>query len=127
MPERRLVALLWFLALAHVAGGLALPFLALGTDLFDPLGAQVGMGKLGLAFFGPTVAAFGALLAFLVRHGIARRQRWACDALIAAVLAWLPVDLILCLAHGVWIGVALDLLMTALLLAPAVMLRRRFA
>ncbi|HUP91650.1 MAG TPA: hypothetical protein VM074_05330 [Solimonas sp.] len=124
--ERRLCDLLWWLALAHIAGGLVLPFVALATPLLDGVAAAAGLGKLGLALFGPTVASWGVLLAFLTHYGLRRRSRWACDALIAAVLVWMPLDFFLCLSQRLWAGVVVDALVLPLLLAPPLLLRRRY-
>lgn len=122
----------WLMALAllHVAGGLALPVLVLQTAWLDWALPELVTGpgaRVVLALFGPTVASWGVLLAFLVHFGIRFRQRWACDALIVAVLVWLPLDAALCWSHGIAGAIVIDLLAAPALLVPALILRRRFA
>jgi hypothetical protein len=128
ISDRALLNWLMLLAIAHIAGGLALPLLILQTHWLDAaLPAPLLEMRPMLALFGPTVASWGVLLAFLVRHAMRERQRWACDALILAIVVWMPLDAALCVWLGYGQAVIVDLVAAPALLVPAFMLRSRFA
>ncbi len=110
------------LALLHVVAGLALPLLLMRTAWLDPvLPVNDASTRLAFAVFGPTVASWGALMFFLVQFGLRQNQRWAADALIVAVLVWVPLDAALCWQHGV----ALDAVVLVAILVPVLI--RRFS
>jgi hypothetical protein len=67
--------------------------------------------------WGATVAGFGVLAAFVVRGPYHARQRWARDALVAAIAAWFILDTGVSALYGVWFNVAFN---TAVLLALTV-------
>ncbi|MGH8446272.1 MAG: hypothetical protein ACREVL_13450 [Solimonas sp.] len=115
------------LALLHIAGGIALPFLVLYSHALDrllPVLADASpMTRFCTAAFGPTIASWGLLAWFLVRRGLREGRRWACDALLYAVLTWLPLDLALCYSFGYAPGIAIDAGMAVAMLLPLLWLR----
>lgn len=117
------------LALLHVVGGLALPFVVLygnALDVWLPApGDAPASARFWVAAFGPTLASWGLLAWFLVRRGLREGRRWACDALIYAVLTWLPLDLALCLNFGFTPGLVADLVAALAMLPPLLWLRPR--
>ena len=120
MRADRLDRWLSFVAILHVIGGLALPFLLLRSAALDGLlPAESADARLAYALFGPTVASWGLLMLFLVQYGLRNGQIWAANALIAGILIWVPLDTALCYVHG-WHGaVALNAAASAAILIPA--------
>lgn len=120
MNADRLDRWLSLVAIAHVAGGLALPFVLLRTQWIDAwLPALEGNTRIAFALFGPTVASWGLLMLFLVQHGLRRNQAWAANALIAGILVWAPLDAAICHAYGWSEAVVLDVIASAAILIPA--------
>lgn len=127
--ERRLGQFLLLVAAGHVLLGLAMPFvlpLLPGVLARMPYADAAEAAQFWSRVFGPTLASWGVLACFLVRYGVQQRQRWACDALIGAVLAWAPLDAWLCWQAGFLPGIALDIFVSAAIFVPALWLRRRF-
>lgn len=115
-------------AIVHVAIGLALPALLLRTDWLDRwMPTSDADARLFLALFGPTVASWGALMFYLVQHGLRAQQRWAADALIVGVLVWAPLDAALCRTYDLPLGLALDAVGVAAILIPAIWRRLQLA
>ncbi|NKF21211.1 hypothetical protein [Solimonas marina] len=125
--EQRLCDALAVLALLLVAGGLIWPLLLIGSSLLDRWLPGVAAARYAYALIGPTLASWGLLAWFLIRHGIRRQHRWACDALLAATLTWLPLDAGLCYALGFRLGIAVDLLVGGVLLTLLLILRPHLA
>ncbi|MFT4046828.1 MAG: hypothetical protein QM661_09060 [Solimonas sp.] len=117
------------LALLHIAGGLALPFAVLYGHTLDQWLPQLADGSSAARFwsaaFGPTIASWGLLAWFLVRRGLREGRRWAGDALIYAILTWLPLDLALCFGMGYAPGIVVDLVAALAMLLPLLWLRPR--
>lgn len=129
----------WLLlvAAAHIAGGLALPFVAYSA-IFDTYIAQLSLTfwngapvpaeaesfqRWIVALFGPTVAGFGVLMYFLVRAGARTQERWPWDALLIAILVWAPADIVISLLHDFWPHVVIDSIAIVSICVPVVMLR----
>lgn len=123
--ERFYCAWLEALALLHVAGGLAWPFLVGGTSWLDRWLPGLGAGRFWCALLGPTIASWGLVFWFVARHGLRQGRRWACDALIFAILTWLPLDFALCVRFGFTPGIVLDPIFGLAMLAPLFLMRRR--
>ncbi len=128
MTPRKLDRWLSAMAVVHVLGGLALPFVLLHTGWLDALMPVAHPdGRLAYALFGPTVASWGLLMLFIVEHGLRRDQAWAANALIAGILIWVPLDTALCYVHG-WTGaVILNTAATIAILIPALWRRAQIA
>jgi hypothetical protein len=128
MIAQRLDRWLAAMAMLHVIGGLALPFVLLYTPLLDGLmPVASSAARLAYALFGPTVASWGLLMLYLVRHGIARNQAWAANALIGGILVWVPLDTALCHVHG-WQGaVVLNATAATAILVPAIWRRMQIS
>jgi len=76
--------------------------------------------------WGATVAGWGLMMALLAWVPFGRREAWARNTLAVSVALWFVVDTIHSIAHGVWINVALDIVILVLLGLPVVMTWRRF-
>ena len=115
-------------AVAHVAGGIALPLVLLQTAWLDPwLPVATPGARDALAVFGPTLASWGTLMFFLVQFGLREGRRWAADALVVAVLVWAPLDAALCWRLGWAAGLWLDGLVAPAILLPALVRRAQLA
>lgn len=131
----------WLLVVAagHVVGGLALPLIAY-TSGFDFYLAQLSATFWGgaaapaeaeafqrwiVALFGPTVAAWGVLMIFLIRAGARTQERWPWNALLLSVLVWAPADIGISLMHDFWIHVVVDGLAVISIVVPVLLLRLR--
>ncbi len=124
MNAEKLDRWLTWVAVLHIAAGIALPFILLRTTWLDAwLPITYADARLAFALFGPTVASWGLLMLFLVQHGLRANQRWAANALIAGVLVWAPLDAALCWAYGLTLGLWLDALAAAAILIPALLRR----
>jgi hypothetical protein len=123
--DQALCALLEALALLHVIGGLAWPLLVVGTTLVDRWIPGIEANRFWCALIGPMIASWGLLFWFAVRYGLCRGQRWVCNALIAAILTWLPLDFALCYAFRFWPGMIADPAIGLLMLVLLLMLRPR--
>ncbi|PPE74984.1 hypothetical protein C3942_04730 [Solimonas fluminis] len=129
VTEQWLGQFLLLLAAGHVALGLAMPFalpLLPGVLAQMPYAESAEAARFWSRVFGPTVAAWGMLAFFVVRHGVQRRERWGCDALIFSVLCWAPLDAWLCWQAGFAAGIVLDAVVSAAILGPALWMRQRF-
>ncbi|HEY9547263.1 MAG TPA: hypothetical protein VIR56_14735 [Solimonas sp.] len=115
------------LALLHVVCGLAWPLLVVGTTLVDRWFPGIGANRFWCALIGPTIASWGLMLWFIVRHGVRRGQRWAADAGVAAILVWLPLDFALCFAFRYWPGAILDPAVGLLMLGLLLLIRPRLS
>ena len=62
------------------------------------------------AVLGSVMSAWGILLAFVVRHAFASRQRWAWNAIAVAVAIWFVVDSGTSARMDVWPNVVLNVL-----------------
>jgi len=70
------------------------------------------------AVWGATVAGFGALAAFVVRHPFRARQRWARDALAVSILLWFVLDTTASAVAGVWFNVVFNTVVLGALAVP---------
>jgi hypothetical protein len=132
---------IWLLivALGHVVVGAALPFVAFSSG-FDFYAEKIRASFWGgavpppeaeafqrwiVALFGPTVASWGILMAYVVRAGMRTNEPWPWNALLISLLIWAPADIAISLMHDFWLHVAIDLLVVLVIAVPAVMLRAR--
>jgi hypothetical protein len=119
----------WMLAESISLIGLGL-FVAFGhqTPLFDVvLGRSVaaafwqGQAPVGLADFqafiygvlGMSVVGWGVTLVAIARNAFLRRERWAWVGIALAISAWFVPDTALSAYHGVWVNVALNVVIAA--------------
>lgn len=71
-----------------------------------------------LGVWGATVAGFGLLAALVGGNAFGRRERWARDALAAALALWFLLDTALSLASRVWVNAAFNTVVLALFVLP---------
>ena len=136
--QKILHAWLFVIAIAHILAGLALPLLSLlgGMEAYtNQLNTQFWQGqnvpaeaaefqRWIIALFGPTVASWGVLMAYLVYAGARTGQRWPWDALLLAILVWAPADIAISLLQNFWPHVVLDMAAVIAIALPVWILRR---
>jgi hypothetical protein len=136
---RRLEKWLFIVALGHIAVGVALPFVAFSSS-FDFYAERIRESFWGgalippeaeafqrwiVALFGPTIASWGVLMAYLVRAGMRTNEPWPWNALLISLLAWAPADIAISLMRDYWLHVAIDLFAVVIIAVPALMIRTR--
>ena len=110
------------------------PLFALFNDQIDPVfwdGQAVPAA--GLAFrgwvygaWGATVAGWGVLVAFLALYPFKQRERWAWNALVAALGLWYLLDTGVSLYGGVIFNAVFNTLLLVLAGLPLFFTRRAF-
>jgi hypothetical protein len=118
--EKRLLQLL---AIGHIFAGLALfalffmPFLHTEFLSLIYIGNQTELDThnnsqlpFWICIFGPTLASWGVLLLALIKRYFAQPDRSLWWYFIAALCVWAPLDSLLCLMNGLYIGALLNAL-----------------
>lgn len=137
--KKKLETWLFIVALGHIAVGVALPFVAFsgGFDLYaEKISESFWAGSLIppeaeafqrwiVALFGPTVASWGVLMAYLVRAGMRTNEPWPWNAILISLLAWAPADIAISLMHDFWLHVVIDLFALLIISVPVLMIRTR--
>jgi hypothetical protein len=127
----------FIVAFGHIVAGVALPFVAFssGFDFYAEriresfwCGALVppeaeAFQRWIVALFGPTVASWGVLMAYLVRAGTRTKDLWPWNALLLSLLAWAPADIAISLTRDFWLPVVIDLFAVLIIAVPALMIR----
>jgi hypothetical protein len=135
--KRNLETWLFIVALGHIVAGAALPLVAFsrGFDLYAERiresfwgGALVppeaeAFQRWIVALFGPTVASYGVLMAYLVRAGMRTNDPWPWNAVLLSLLAWAPADIAISLMRDFWLHVVIDLFAVLIIAVPALMIR----
>ncbi len=137
MPQRCYEYWLYAFALAHVLGGLALPWL-IHTELFryynqtlyaalrlqDAPSQEAARFLLGL--IGPTMASWGLLFFLVLRQGFARPTPAAWWLILLALLLWAPYDSWLSWRQGLPLNALINAVALLLVLPPLLLLRPYF-
>jgi hypothetical protein len=107
----------------HIVGGIALALLSLIPSFQVPLISAIFGPQAPLepaiflvGVFGPTIASWGVLFTAVVIHYFARPSPSSWWFLISSIAVWIPLDTLLCWYYGVYLGVWLNLAVTAVLL-----------
>ena len=137
MDFKRAKLLLEILAILHIIVGIILPFTvdswlftyynrqmlaAFNTDSAEAL----ELGKFMLGILGPTIASWGVIFLFLVRHAYGTRSKSAWYYMLAAIIGWSAYDMALSILAGVYLNVLIDLVVLILLLTPLILSRSHF-
>lgn len=128
---------LQFVAIAHVIGGLLLPFLintplfaTYNTVVYQTLGvertAQNSNINFLLGLFGPTIASWGILFFHVVTTTFSKPDKKGWWTILLACLAWAPLDSLLSIQMGIYINGLIDLIVFAMILVPLFMARKYF-
>lgn len=107
----------------HIVGGITLALLSLIPSLQAPLLASIFGPQIPLepaiflvGVFGPTIASWGVLFTAVVIHYFAKPSPQTWWFLLSSIAVWVPLDTLLCWYYGVYLGVWLNLAVTAVLL-----------
>ncbi|MGH8493231.1 MAG: hypothetical protein ACRERR_09025 [Moraxellaceae bacterium] len=124
-------------AIAHIVGGLLLPWLTdsiLFTEYNRALAASFGLNDAAslkqarflTGLMGPTIASWGLLMLLMVSEAFARPQaKWWWGLLLVGLL-WAPYDSFLSWQQGVYLNVAINALSFLALLVPLWLVRHNF-
>lgn len=124
-------------ALAHLVGGLLLPWMV-GTALFSDYNralaeafhvsdaATSAQVRFLTGLMGPTVASWGLLFFLLVQEAFARPTRRLWWGMVLAGLLWAPYDSFLSWQNGIYLNVVINLLSLTALLVPLWLVRHNF-
>lgn len=124
-------------ALAHIAGGLLLPWLtdsiifaeynhalAAAFGLSDEASASQARFLTGL--MGPTIASWGILMLLAVSEAFARPSAKWWWGLILAGFLWAPYDSFLSWQHGIYLNILINAVSLGALLVPLWLVRHNF-
>lgn len=135
--RKNLETWLFVVALAHILIGLSLPFIAFSSG-FDFYAEKIretfwsdalippeadAFQRWIVALFGPTIASWGVLMAYLVRAGMHTNESWPWNALLLSLLLWAPADIAISLMYDFWLHVIVDLFAVFIIAVPALALR----
>lgn len=124
-------------ALAHLVGGLLLPWMV-GTAIFTDYNralaqafhvsddAALAQARFLTGLMGPTVASWGLLFLLLVRQAFRHPDRQLWWGMVLAGLVWAPYDSFLSWQNGIFLNVVINLLSLAALLVPLWLVRHNF-
>lgn len=130
-------SILSFLAIMHIIIGITLPFLV-ETRLFDYYNHKMlaafnsashdamEIGKFMLGILGPSIASWGILFLFLVRHAYQTGSKSAFKVMLVAIVGWSSYDMALSLMAGVYLNIIIDMVVMTLLLTPIILTRSHF-
>lgn len=124
-------------ALAHIIGGLLLPWLvdtAVFADYNAALAQAFGLHNAAsrrqaiflTGLMGPTIASWGVLLLVLVQLSFARPTPMAWWGMVLAGLVWAPYDSLLSWQQGIYLNALINAASLLALLLPLWLLRHDF-
>jgi len=135
LPKFRIF--LQLIAIAHIVGGILLPFLV-NTPLFSTYNALVnqalGFETTGkstdinflIGLFGPTIASWGVLFLYVVTTAFKNLDRRGWWAIFACCILWAPYDSILSIQRGIYVNALINLISALMILIPLFMARKYF-
>jgi len=137
MLIRQTKLFLQLIAIAHIIGGILLPFLV-NTSLFETYNTLVYQA-LGfdatranseinflLGLFGPTIASWGVLFLYVVTSAFRNMDQKGWWAIFLCCLAWAPYDSLLSIQKGIYINALINLISALAILIPLFMARKYF-
>ena len=135
LPKFRIF--LQLIAIAHIVGGILLPFLV-NTQLFSTYNALVNQalgfettGKNSdinflIGLFGPTIASWGVLFLYVVTAAFKNLDKRGWWAIFASCILWAPYDSMLSIQRGIYINALINLISALMILIPLFMARKYF-
>ena len=133
----RIKVFLQLIAVAHILGGIALPFLV-NTSLFatynellyQALGFESNVRNPNVNFlvglFGPTIASWGVLFLYVVTSGFRNPNKDAWWAIFFSCMAWAPYDSLLSVQQGIYINALINFISALAILIPLFLARKHF-
>ena len=128
---------LQMIAIAHIVGGILLPFLVNTTLfatynslLYQALGFEASGQNAEINFliglFGPTIASWGVLFLYVVSTAFKNPDKKGWWAIFLCCLAWAPYDSLLSIQKGIYINALINLISALAILIPLFMARNHF-
>ena len=133
----RIRVFLQLFAIAHILGGIALPFLV-NTSLFASynellyraLGFESNVRNPNVNFlivlFGPTIASWGVLFLYVVTSGFRNPNKHAWWTILFSCIVWAPYDSLLSIQQGIYINALINLVSASAILIPLFLARKHF-
>jgi hypothetical protein len=128
---------LQLIAIAHIAGGILLPFLV-NTQLFSTYNTIVhqalGLETTGktieinflIGLFGPTIASWGVLFLYVVTTAFRNPDRRGWWTIFACCILWAPYDSILSIQREIYVNAFINLVSALTILIPLFMAKKYF-
>jgi hypothetical protein len=128
---------LQLIAIAHIIGGILLPFLV-NTSLFETYNTLVyqalGFHTAGpkpdinflIGLFGPTIASWGVLFLYVVTSAFRNLDQKGWWAIFLCCLAWAPYDSLLSIQKGIYVNALINLVSALAILTPLFMVKKYF-
>jgi hypothetical protein len=128
---------LQLIAIAHIIGGILLPFLV-NTPLFETyntlvyqaLGFDIASANPEINFliglFGPTIASWGVLFLYVVTSSFRNLDQKGWWAIFLCCLAWAPYDSLLSIQKGIYVNALINLVSALAILTPLFVVRKSF-
>ena len=128
---------LQLIAIAHIIGGVLLPFLVYtsvfatyNTMVYQALGFDTTWTNPEVNFltglFGPTIASWGVLFFYVVSSAFKNLDPKGWWAIFLSCVAWAPYDSLLSIQHGIYINGLINLISAAAILTPLFLARNYF-
>ena len=127
---------LQLIAIAHILGGLLLPFLV-NTSLFAVYNSRLyqtlGFGQELRAnvnfltgIFGPTIASWGVLFLYVISTAFENPDKRGWWAIFFSCVVWAPYDSLLSIQQGIYINALINLIVALAILIPVFITRKHF-
>jgi hypothetical protein len=128
---------LQLIAIAHIMGGILLPFLV-NTSLFETYNTLVyqalGFETAGanpeinflIGLFGPTIASWGVLFLYVVISAFRYLDQKGWWAMFLCCLAWAPYDSLLSIQKGIYVNALINLVSALAILTSLFVIRKSF-
>lgn len=137
MTLSRIKVFLQLIAITHILGGVALPFLVntplfmtYNTNLYQALGFESNVRNPNVNFliglFGPTIASWGVLFLYVVMSGFKNPSKGAWWAIFFSCIVWAPYDSLLSIQQGIYINGLINLFSALAILIPIFIARKYF-
>ena len=128
---------LQMIAIAHIVGGILLPFLVntllfatYNSLLYQALGFEASGQNAEINFliglFGPTIASWGVLFLYVVSTAFKNPDKKGWWAIFLCCVAWAPYDSLLSIQKGIFINALINLISALAILIPLFMARNQF-
>ena len=128
---------LQMIAIAHIVGGILLPFLVntplfatYNSLLYQALGFEASGQNAEINFliglFGPTIASWGVLFLYVVSTAFKNPDKKGWWAIFLCCVAWAPYDSLLSIQKGIYINALINLISALAILIPLFMARNHF-
>ena len=137
MLLQRIKLFLQLIAIAHIIGGVLLPFLVntsvfatYNTLVYQALGFDTTRTNPEVNFliglFGPTIASWGVLFFYVVSSAFKNLDQKGWWAIFLSCVAWAPYDSLLSIQSGIYINALINLISALAILTPLFMARKYF-